>query len=263
MDIPIRHFSSLDSTMEKARELLFGNPENIFIVMADEQRAGRGRVEGRRWEGASGASLLMTFCMKGEFSSAAALPLRIGLAVHEVLSKTAPGRFRIKWPNDIMGSCARGDNSYAKLGGLLCETTGNWLLAGVGLNLKPEAYPSAMRARATSLTEIAAAAPKRGAADSPDARVLASTIGDAILSWLGREDWKSEYEKVMWAFGEEVSFVVGHPDQGLRRSGTIRGIDEAGRIILSNKQGEAEAFWSGEISGLAAAVPTNTTPQKP
>ncbi len=263
MDIPIRHFSSLDSTMEKARELLRGNPGDIFIVMTDEQRVGRGRVEGRRWEGAPGASLLMTLCMKGEFSSIAALPLRIGLAVHEALGKAAPGRLRVKWPNDIMGICAQSEDSYLKLGGLLCETTGKWLLVGIGLNLKPEAYPSAMGSRATSLTEVAEAATNRVHDGSPDARVLASTIGNAVLTWLEREDWREEYEKVMWAFGKEVGFIVGHPDQGLRRSGTIRGIDEAGRIILSNEEGEVEAFWSGEIFGLGAAAPAIAPLQRP
>lgn len=253
MGIPILHFKRVDSTMEKARELLYGSPVDRFIVMADEQTEGRGRIEGRRWEGASGASLLMTFCLKGEFSSVEALPLRIGLAVHAALSELAPFPLRIKWPNDIMGFCTRSDGNYLKLGGLLCETTEGWLLAGIGLNLRPEAYPPGMRMKATSLTEVAEAtrSPGLGPADIPEAQAFASTIGDTAVTWLGRKDWCKKYEKVMWAFGEEVSFVVGHPDHGVARHGTIRGIDSAGRLLLSCKGGGREAFWSGEISSLA------------
>jgi len=259
MGTPILHFKRVGSTMEKARELLGGSHADRFIVIAEEQTEGRGRVEGRRWEGASGASLLMTLCLRGEFSSAEGLPLRIGLAVHTALSELAPLSLRIKWPNDIMGFCARSDGHFLKLGGLLCETTGGWLLAGIGLNLRPEAYPPEMRMKATSLIEVAGAArsqgqgQKQGSADLPEVRVLASAIDDALAAWLGRKDWRQEYEKVMWAIGEEVSFVVGHPDHGAARRGTIRGIDGDGRLMLSREGGGLEAFWSGEISSLAVS----------
>jgi len=256
MGIPILHFKSVDSTMEKARELLRGSPVDRFIVMADEQTAGRGRIEGRRWEGATGASLLMTLCLRGGFSTVEALSLRMGLAVLEALSEVAPFRLNIKWPNDIMGLCTRSNGGgYLKLGGLLCETTDGWLLAGIGLNLKPEAYSPAMRMRATSLTEVAVAAqgPEPRPADIPEAQILASGTGDAALAWLGRKDWREAYEKAMWALGEEVGFIVGHPGNGAAARGTIRGIDDAGRILLQYEGGEIEAFWSGEISSLAAS----------
>ena len=258
MDIPVLHFRRVGSTMEKARELLSVSSGDRFIVMADEQSAGRGRIEGRTWEGSPGASLLMTLCLKGDYSATEALPLRIGLAVHAVLSELTPSRLRIKWPNDIMGICPpahtrKGKNRFGKLGGLLCETTEGWLLAGIGLNLRMEAYTPAMRGKAVSLTEIAGADQGQEPTDLPAAKALALTIGNAVVSRLEGKDWRETYEKAMWALGEEVGFIVGHPDKGELRRGIVRGVDAAGRILLQYEGGTIEAFWSGEISSITAS----------
>jgi len=268
MDIPLLHFRCVGSTMEKARELLPESHDETFIVVADEQSAGRGRIEGRTWEGMPGASLLMTLCLKGDYSATEALPLRIGLAVHAVLSESTPSRLRIKWPNDIMGIHSPGQgqsgkNRFGKLGGLLCETTEGWLLAGIGLNLKPEAYPPAMRDRATSLTEIAETAQGLKPAGLPATEALALMIGKAVVSRLESKDWREAYESVMWALGEEVFFIVGHPGNGSARRGTVRGVDDAGRILLQCEGGEIEAFWSGEISGLTVSAPGVASLQRP
>ncbi|PKL05849.1 MAG: biotin--[acetyl-CoA-carboxylase] ligase [Spirochaetae bacterium HGW-Spirochaetae-9] len=258
MAIPVLRFGRIDSTMKKARELVRGSTGESCIVMADEQTAGRGRIEGRKWEGALGASLLMTLCLKSDLSMSEALPLKIGLAVHTVLSELAPSSIRIKWPNDIMGLCPQddfplGSSHFRKLGGLLCETSGAWILAGVGLNLGPNAYPPALHSKATSLAEVAAAAQPERRATLPDAQSLALTIGEVALEWLKNDDWRDEYQKAMWALGENVGFIVGHPDNGVTRQGTILGIDGSGRLLFKDEKGVVEAFGSGEISSLTAS----------
>ena len=258
MGIPLLRFGRIDSTMKKARDLIRESPGDAFIVMADEQTEGRGRIEGRTWAGSSGESLLMTLCLKGDFSQSEALPLKIGLAVHAVLSELAPARIRIKWPNDIMGQflqnqAPRTSNGFRKLGGLLCEGSGAWLLAGIGLNLGPKAYSPALQSSATSLAEVAGTVHVGERIKLPDAEILATMTGEAALAWLKNDGWREEYQKAMWALGEDVSFIVGHPDHGLTRRGTILGIDDSGRLLLEDEIGGVEAFWSGEISSIVAA----------
>lgn len=258
MGIPLLRFGRIDSTMKKARDLIRESPGDAFIVMADEQTEGRGRIEGRTWAGSFGESLLMTLCLKGDFSQSEAPPLKIGLAVHAILSEIAPARIRIKWPNDIMGQRLQGQapgtsSSFRKLGGLLCENSGGWLLAGIGLNLGPHAYSPALHSGATSLAEVVGTLHAEEEIKFADAETLASATGEAALAWLKTDSWREEYQKAMWAIGEDVRFIVGHPDHGLTRQGRMLGIDGSGRLLLEDERGGVEAFWSGEISSIVAA----------
>jgi BirA family biotin operon repressor/biotin-[acetyl-CoA-carboxylase] ligase len=268
MDFSIRHFAEVGSTMETAKGLISGGLPSPAIVLADRQLSGRGRIEGRRWEGVPGASLLMTLCLRGNAASRPAPPLRVGLGVVDVLARLAGPAFRIKWPNDIMGlrsgglaNCAAGGEldgrkpaSWGKLGGLLCEVSGEWFLAGIGLNLRPAAYSPTLAAAAVSVEEAAAAhcAGTAGLSWLEDAEALAADIGEAVARRLGDDAWRDDYERLLWARGEEVSFVAGHPERGETRRGKIRGVDEAGRLVLATGGGEEEAFWSGEISSVRA-----------
>ena len=281
MDFSIRRFAEVGSTMEVAKALIREGLPSPAIILADRQSSGRGRIEGRRWEGAAGASLLMTLCLKGDAASRPAPPLRVGLGAVDALTRLGGPAFGIKWPNDIMGRRGGGfaagaaygaaygategaapaprPASWGKLGGLLCEVYGEWFLAGIGLNLRPAAYPAELTA-ATSVEEAALAC--RGASGTrlgpgagalpwlEDAETLAARIGEAVVRRLGDEGWRADYERLLWARGEEVNFVVGHPERGEIRRGRIRGIDDAGRLVLVLPGGAEESFWSGEISSV-------------
>ncbi len=157
--------------------------------------------------------------------------------------------------------------SWGKLGGLLCEVCSEWFLAGIGLNLRPAAYPAGLAAAATSVEEAAIACRREGgtpggrssasaAADAfpwlEDAETLAAAIGEAVVRRLGDNGWRADYERLLWARGEEVSFVAGHPERREIRRGRIRGVDDAGRLLLAMPGGAEEAFWSGEISSVRA-----------
>lgn len=249
MEFQLRRFATVDSTMDVAKSLIAREANSRLIVMADAQTAGRGRIAGRSWEAGPGTSLLMTLCLKGDYSAAEAPSLRIGLAVHDVLSKYAPARILIKWPNDILGLSPIEDGAqpgFRKLGGILCETTAGWLLAGIGINLRKESYPDALKEKATSLDEVAGTMPETDRLASD----LAIAMAKAAVSRLEDKDWREDYEKALWGIGEEIGFIVGHPERGDQKKGIIRGIDNSGRLLLLGEKGEAEAFWSGEISSL-------------
>ncbi|MFA6365687.1 MAG: biotin--[acetyl-CoA-carboxylase] ligase [Candidatus Hydrogenedentales bacterium] len=260
MRFQLRRFATVGSTMDIARSLIAREAESGLIVTADAQIAGRGRIEGRSWEAGPGTSLLMTLCLKGDFSAVEAPSLRIGLAVRDVLSGFTPSRILIKWPNDIMGLSVIEDEArprFRKLGGLLCETTGGWLLAGIGINLRKESYPEALKEKATSLDEVAClmqAKQEPPGSPNPDKMPetdwLALAIAEAAVSRLEDKDWREDYEEALWGIGERIGFRVGHPERGDEKKGIIRGIDSSGRLLLLGENGEAEAFWSGEISSL-------------
>ncbi|MFA5853171.1 MAG: biotin--[acetyl-CoA-carboxylase] ligase [Spirochaetales bacterium] len=254
MDFIIARYPEVDSTMDEAKRLAGNAKEPRLIVLAERQTAGRGRIEGRSWTGSAGASMLMTLCLRGDFSSVAAMPLRIGLAVRDVLSEfgNTSATFQVKWPNDVMGMTIVDNklNGYRKLGGLLCEVSNGWLFAGIGLNVKKSAYPKALAASATSMEEALDWKTGEIPASFPGMSDLALAIGQAAAAYLEKKEWRGEYLRAMWSLGEEIFFSIGHPEIGQTRVGRIEGVDDSGRLLLRGEDGELEAYWSGEISGL-------------
>jgi BirA family biotin operon repressor/biotin-[acetyl-CoA-carboxylase] ligase len=71
----------------------------------------------------------------------------VGLSVAEAVERLAPGAdVRVKWPNDLL-------LGGRKLGGILCEASGDTVVVGIGLNLRRAArtVPEAVMGLATSL----------------------------------------------------------------------------------------------------------------
>lgn len=289
MDFDVRHYGLVGSTMDVARSLIAEGCPARTIVLADKQAAGRGRLAGRSWEGSEDASLLMTLALRCDSADVGVFPLKVGLAVNRVLThikENAPASlpvertkphtnerpFLVKWPNDIVGlsdatgAAEESDNSdtgageghsavyaYKKLCGILCEATKGWLLAGIGLNLRRNAYPAGMSSTATSLEEVFGGGNFGKSFVPPDPEFLARSIGASVVSNLENPRWKEDYEQAMWGLGEEVRFVVGHPEGGETVHGRIEGIDGSGRLLLKNRSGAVEAFLSGEISHVRRA----------
>lgn len=148
----VRLFERVGSTNEVARRIGLGRGEASVVVLADEQRAGRGRV-GRSWHSPAGIGLWVSVLVPPVAPEVAMhLPLRVALAVARQLDAFLPtGDVAVKWPNDLW-------IEGRKLGGILCEAA--WLgskpgpmVVGVGLNLlhNLEDFPPELRDSATSL----------------------------------------------------------------------------------------------------------------
>lgn len=120
------------STNDEARRLLErGDLQGPAVILAEVQTGGRGRG-GRRWISPSGG-LWMTRVMLPETprSRWPLYSLLAGVAAACAVEKTAGIRPWLKWPNDLMW----GDR---KLGGILCETVGDYMITGVGINVRVE-----------------------------------------------------------------------------------------------------------------------------
>jgi BirA family biotin operon repressor/biotin-[acetyl-CoA-carboxylase] ligase len=106
--------ASTPSTQDVARNLPEGS-----VVVADEQTAGRGRLD-RRWEAPPGSSLLASFVLP-------ARPLA-SLAAGVAAAAACGDQVRLKWPNDLL-------LAGAKLAGILVERRGERCIVGIGINL--------------------------------------------------------------------------------------------------------------------------------
>ena len=109
-----------------------------LVVLATEQRAGRGRL-GRDWVSAPGG-VYASVLLRPSLSPAELSPL--ALVVGGNLAADADMRDRgHKWPNDVLDQAGGG-----KLAGILLEgmTEGErmaWIVAGFGVNVRRSATP--------------------------------------------------------------------------------------------------------------------------
>jgi len=105
---------SVTSTQDEARGLPVG-----AVVVAEEQTAGRGRLD-RRWEAPPGSALLATFVVEPN----ALASIAAGVAAAEACGPAV----QLKWPNDLL-------IGGLKAGGILVEGHAGRQLIGIGVNL--------------------------------------------------------------------------------------------------------------------------------
>ena len=211
------HRDEVASTSDWAHELVdAGELVPPAVLVADEQTAGRGR-RGRGWDaGPPGGptGVTATFAVASLPVPANHLPLIAAVLLREAVASAAP-RVRVKWPNDLVVG-------NRKLAGLLCERRGGLDLVGVGLNVRPPGV-----AGAVGLDEVARDPVGRPAAFGTVCRGMAgllrrrpTTLADVLgdyrdaLAWVGR--------------------VVLIRDGGVSTLGTLRGVDDEGRLLVGS-----------------------------
>lgn len=139
----------IGSTNDRIRELGEAGAAPFTTVIAEEQRAGRGR-SGRSWHSPPGAGLWLSVLVRppGAGAPPPLASLLAGVAAARAIEAVAPGiRAAIKWPNDML-------IAGRKVCGILCEASGGGrLVVGVGVNVRqqPADFPEEIRDRATSL----------------------------------------------------------------------------------------------------------------
>lgn len=135
----------LSSTMDRAADLAGEGAPDGAVVVADQQRSGRGRL-GRSWQAEAGQALTFSLLLRpaghlGGPGALAQLPMALALGALEALRirLPQPQAAALKWPNDLQ-------LDGAKVGGLLAElrqeTEGTVLILGLGLNLRQRDFPT-------------------------------------------------------------------------------------------------------------------------
>ncbi|TDE15817.1 biotin--[acetyl-CoA-carboxylase] ligase [Jiangella asiatica] len=206
-----------------------------FVVVADHQSAGRGRLD-RRWEAPPGTSLAMSFLLRPDDVPGARwpwLPLLAGVAVTEAVERAAGASAVLKWPNDVLLAAGAGD-VVGKLAGILTERVeterGPAAVVGIGLNVSqtPEQLPPG----AASL-----------AATGVEPTALFDAVADRLAAWYG--SWRAAggdlmpslaaaYRDRCDTIGREVRAEL--PD-GAAVDGRATGVDDSGRLVVDTGAG--------------------------
>lgn len=127
-------YPDVDSTQQRAKQLLDHGEEAGIVVVAEEQRAGRGRLH-RPWLSPRGG-LYFSLVVHPEDM----LSLRAGVAVATALRDLGiPAT--LKWPNDVLVN-------GKKIAGILIELYGAHAIVGIGVNVDQTPLPAATSLRA-------------------------------------------------------------------------------------------------------------------
>ena len=254
---PVYHEKNVSSTFDTARLLAQKNKPSGTVICADYQESGRGRFK-RSWVSECGKNLLFTILLRydGYSSVPQALTLKVGLAVSLALEDLIPslaGFVKVKWPNDIMIDKTE---AAGKVAGILCETDGEIVYIGVGINLAQKEFPGECLTKAISIVQIC---PEL----NEDTRFL---LLEKILMRLynelkeprqyGLANWHELLSERLYKKGENVIFAESSTENAADNTaeterlteGKLSGLGPGGELFIIPKGEEKEiSFVSGEL----------------
>ncbi len=237
----IEYFEELESTNTEALRLALEDAPEGTVVIADGQSEGRGRLD-RIWESPPSKNLYLSVVLRPDIPAASAslIPLMVGVAVADVISKYCPGRVRLKWPNDVL-------IDGRKICGILTEMRTradrvHFIIAGIGVNINMRKldFPREIRETATSL---------RIWTDCEIDRLdVAIRLFENLERWYRiflsggeaaiREKWL-HYADII---GKRIEVVFGKTIQ----RGTVTGLDETGALLLEGEAGVQQVL-AGDV----------------
>ncbi len=238
-------YERVDSTQTVAKTMATRGAAEGTLVIAEEQSAGRGRLD-RRWLAPRGTSLLFSLILRPQLEMArvAALTMICGLGVREAIRELTALPAQLKWPNDIV-------LHGRKVGGILAETATrgehlDWAVVGIGLNvnLAAEALPAEFGA--TSLQhELGRSLPR-----IPLLQRMLHGI-ERRYDQLPAGQWPAqEWSAALETLGQRVRLLTAE--------GTLEGlaeaVDEAGALQLRLDDGSLRPVWAGDL--VARREPT-------
>jgi BirA family biotin operon repressor/biotin-[acetyl-CoA-carboxylase] ligase len=222
-----------------------GEREDLSVLVAGHQSAGRGRSIGRQWASPEGSSLAISVLLRPsasalKTSSLGWLPLLAGLAMARAVGHFIPAnQVVVKWPNDVLV------NEH-KISGILSELLPDLsgVVIGAGINIR-QGKDDLPIETATSL------AIEQGKQDAKpelsDDGVLAAYLGELRALYLhfvesgGDPDasgLRAEVAETCGSIGRRVRAIMPG-DQEVTGVGV--GLDETGRLLIQ-PDGSRELF---------------------
>jgi BirA family biotin operon repressor/biotin-[acetyl-CoA-carboxylase] ligase len=236
----VRYFDSIGSTNTEALAWATNDAKDLSLVIADEQTAGRGRLD-RKWFTPRGTALAFSLIMRPTAAEKQHLTRMVGLAALAVVDslQTRGLVAQVKWPNDVLL------NGH-KVAGILVESVWSGeevdcLVIGIGVNILKSAVPSAelLQFPSTSLEESLGPEVDR---ERFLHDILAGII--ALRPHIGSDSFIASWEKALAFRGEQVQVEEGN---GNLITGKLLGLESDGGLRLSDEPGNSITVRFGDI----------------
>ena len=236
---PVFIHESLDSTNAEALREISGGAQAPFVILAEQQSAGRGR-RGRKWISPFAENIYYSLVLRidGGMRQLEGLSLIVGLAVLSSLREFSRCDAGLKWPNDVLAG-------NKKIAGILLELVGDpadvcHVVIGIGINVNMMVANDVDQ----SWTSV-----RLEAGQAINRNELIVALGRKLQGYLIRHEdegfaaiqaeWESNH---LWQ-GREVTLIAGtHTVDGV-----VAGVDQQGALRL-NVAGQEKVFSGGELS---------------
>jgi BirA family biotin operon repressor/biotin-[acetyl-CoA-carboxylase] ligase len=231
LQYPFRYFDAADSTNDIAMQWLHDGAESGSVVIADEQRKGRGR-KGRTWHTPAGVALAVSVILRPPTDFANRISMIAALAVYDLCTSIGVQNVGIKWANDVQ-------INGKKVSGILPEAAwdnGNLrgVVLGMGINVRVQ-FEGDLAHTATNL--------ETEAGKSLDRVELIATLLERIDYWMERiasdeifETWQSRLNTIGQQV--EVEGIVGQ----------AQAVDASGALLITVADGSIKRVLAGDVS---------------
>jgi BirA family transcriptional regulator, biotin operon repressor / biotin---[acetyl-CoA-carboxylase] ligase len=234
--------SSLPSTNNSAKELYTKGAAHGTVIMAEEQTAGRGRME-RKWFSLPCKNILISLLLKPDMKPENVYTLTLALAVSgiEAIKNICNLSAMIKWPNDIY-------LNNKKLAGILTEFSIRgerpaYVILGMGMNVNwcPD-EESGLLFKSTSLINETGVPVSRNRLLAEILKRFECLYNDIVNERM--EEFIIRCNSLSLLTGKMVSVDTG---EGLI-SGKAIGIDHDGGLFVEEQNGSIKKILNGDVS---------------
>lgn len=245
MKIQLQQFDVLESTNVTAVAAAKEGAAEGTVIVAARQEGGHGRMK-RVWNSPLGG-LWFTIILRPQIDPqfVAQVTLLAGVAVAKALRRLyATEAVKIKWPNDLL---LDGKKVCGILSELQLDENGriDYAVVGIGVNvgLKEDDFPPDLKATAASLN----ASLNKSYTCQEVLKAILDEFSALYDKWLaqGAEAVLPLWKELNCTLGKEV--LVKDNDKVIFTGKTIA-VDEAGALLVRNKEGITQSFDFGEIS---------------
>lgn len=236
----VRYFDTVGSTNSEALAWATSGARDLSLVIADEQTAGRGRLD-RKWFTPPGTALAFSLILRPTDREKPYLTRIVGLAALAVADalKTRGLVAQIKWPNDVL-------LNGRKVAGILVESVWSGeevdcVVVGIGINVLKGSVPSQelLRFPATSLEEALGPAVDR---EEILHDVLAGMI--ALRPHIGTDSFLASWEQALAFRGEQVQVEDGN---GTPVAGKLLRLESDGSLRLTTEDNNSVTVRFGDV----------------
>ena len=241
-DVTVIAYASIDSTNSEAKRLLETQLSGNFLVVSDEQTAGRGR-HGRFFHSPEKTGLYMSLALQHISSEvdAALLTTAAAVAVCQSIEEMTSLSPKIKWVNDIF-------LNGRKICGILTEGIMNFetqsvesIILGIGINISVdrEQLPDDLKNKVGGLSNHSS-----GTINRNDLTVSIINNFLAIYQDINSREFLEDYRERCFVLGKTITFK--QKQEQIRA--IAEGIDDDGGLIVRLQDGSYKTLSYGEIS---------------
>ena len=252
----VYYWPSIGSTNDELKRLAEAGAREGTLAIADEQQAGRGRMD-RRWLAPPRSSLLLSLLFRPVFlhpTHAQHLTMMCALAAADAVVETTGLRPDLKWPNDLQLGGRKLAGVLTELGfaadvppasrpaGLASHRAGlAWAVVGVGLNVNVDfaGWPELAETAISLCMALGRPVPRL-----PLLRAFLAGVEMRYEAMRAGRSPHREWASRLATLGHEAT--VNAPD-GVYQ-GTVVGVDEAGALLLRRRDGDTVRILAGDVT---------------